>query len=101
MSSIKHFLNKHEDLAKELVRCGSCSNSLVHCGKYEIVKVNNYNEGILCETCKNNNRELVFVTRISDDNNHVFQVPISQLDISQKDTTRAEKQNQKNNMLVV
>jgi hypothetical protein len=92
MSSLKlkEFCSKSSVLTNELVRCGSCGNSLLHCGKYELVHVNNNkdNEGLLCETCKKNNRDLEMVTRISEDNNHVFQVPISQLDIRSSSTIK-------------
>lgn len=84
--SLKKFLAKYENLAKELVRYGSCSKILLHCGdKYKIVKIggksnNNNEESILCETCQRNNRNIELVTRVSsEDNNHIFQIPISQL----------------------
>jgi hypothetical protein len=85
--TLKKFLSKYEDLAKELIRCGSCTNILLHCGgeeKYQIVKIggkgkNNEEESILCETCQRNNRNIELVTRVSsEDNNHIFQIPISQ-----------------------
>ena len=61
--TLKKFLSKYEDLAKELVRCGSCGNSLIHCGKYEIVSLlNGKVESILCETCKKNGRKIELVT---------------------------------------
>ena len=81
--TLKYFLNKYEDLAKELVRCGSCTNILLHSGtKYEIVKIGDNEEGILCETCKQNKRNIELVTKISDNGNinHVLQIPKSQLD---------------------
>jgi hypothetical protein len=84
--SLKKFLAKYEVLAKELVRCGSCSNILLHSGnKYEIVSLlDGKEEGLLCESCKRNNRNIELVTRVSssaEDNNsnNIFQVPISQL----------------------
>ena len=83
--TLKKFLSKYEDLANELIRCGSWTNILLHCGeKYTIVKTGDNNEeGILCETCQQNNRNIELVTKISLDdggNNHIFQIPISQLD---------------------
>ena len=86
--SIRKFLNKYEDLAKELLRCGSCQNILLHSGnKYKIVKIGKTNEeGIICETCQQNNRNIELATRISDDddddgdiNNHISQIPVSHI----------------------
>lgn len=84
--SLKKFLEKYKDLAQELVKCGSCANSLVHCGdKYEIVKITDTDyEGLLCETCKHHGRKIETVTTISTDENNVFNVPLSQLDIKNK-----------------
>lgn len=83
--SIKKFLSKYENLAKELVRCGSCTNIILHSGgKYEIVQVEK-EESVICETCKRNNRNVELVTRITssaDTNHNVFQIPISQLNIN-------------------
>jgi hypothetical protein len=82
---LKKFLDKYKDLAKELIRCGSCSNILLHCGtKYEIVKIGKNEEGVLCETCKQNNRNIDLVTRISEDEKHVLQIPVSQLQLDNK-----------------
>ena len=87
---LKKFLAKYEDLAKELIRCGSCTNLLLHSGgKYEIIKIGKgkgqgqeeEEEGILCETCIKNKRNIELVTRISEDGNHVFQIPIAQLNL--------------------
>ena len=82
---LKKFLAKYEDLAKELIRCGSCTNILLHSGgKYEIVKIGKEQEGeegVLCETCIKNKRNIELVTRISEDGNHVFQIPIAQLNL--------------------
>lgn len=55
--SLKEFCSKsnNKELANETVRCGSCQNILLHCGKYDIIKVDkDGNEGLLCETCKKN-----------------------------------------------
>ena len=94
MSRLQEFCSKFKDLANELVRCGSCQNILLHCGEYEIVKIEKYDEeGVLCETCRKNNRTLEIVTIISpaaidadageddDENNHhsIYQIPLSQL----------------------
>jgi hypothetical protein len=98
--SLKKFLSKYEVLAKELVRCGSCSNILLHCGdKYEIVKIGivgtkKDEEGLLCETCKRNNRNIELVTKVSDDGNNIFQVPISQLNNNINTTTLEQQQQQ-------
>ena len=82
--SLKKFLEKYKDLAQELVKCGSCANILLHCGdKYEIVKITDTDyEGLLCETCKLHGRKIETVTTISTDENNVFNVPLSQLDIN-------------------
>ena len=64
--SLKEYCSKSK-LANEIVRCGFCSNSLVHCGKYEIVQFGQEKEGLLCETCKKNGRALEMITRL---NNH-------------------------------
>jgi hypothetical protein len=97
--TLKTFLDKYPEFAKELIRCRSCLNILLHSGrKYEIVKIGSAKEEeILCETCKKNKRNIEFVTRISsssEDNNHVFQVPISisQLEIS---TTNIKEEKEK------
>jgi hypothetical protein len=92
MSRLQEFCSKSKELANELVRCGSCQNILLHCGEYEIVKIEKYDEeGILCETCKKNNRKLEIVTIIfpaaidadaedDDENNYsIYQIPLSQL----------------------
>jgi hypothetical protein len=99
--TLKTFLDKYEDLAKELVRCGSCQNILLHSGeKYEIVKIGGQDgqeEGILCETCKRNKRNVEMVTRIStteDNKNHVFQIPITQLNLQQEQEQEEEQEQQ-------
>jgi hypothetical protein len=56
-------------------------------GKYKIVKIGKgkkEKEGILCETCQRNKRNIELVTRTSEDenNNHVYQISISQLNIN-------------------
>ena len=94
MSRLQEFCSKSKELANELVKCGSCQNILLHCGEYEIVKIEKYDEeGILCETCKKNNRKLEIVTIISpaaidvdakdDDKNNqqhsIYQIPLSQV----------------------
>jgi hypothetical protein len=94
MSTIRlqEFISKSEGQANELIRCGSCQNILLYCGKYEIVKVGEgeeKEEGILCEICRTNNRKLEIVTIISpaaidaddEDNNHhnIYQIPLSLL----------------------
>lgn len=93
MSRLQEFCSKSKELANELIKCGSCQNILLHCGEYEIVKIEKYDEeGILCETCKKNNRKLEIVTIISpaaidsdakDDNKNsqhsIYQIPLSQL----------------------
>jgi hypothetical protein len=81
-NSLKEFCSKYKELANELVRCGSCTNILLHSGdKYEIVTIGQEEESVLCETCKQNKRNVEMVTRVSEDNNHVFQIPVSQLNI--------------------
>ncbi len=95
MSVLKEFCSKYEELAKELVRCGSCTNILLHSGgEYEIVQVENSNgkeESVICETCKKHNRSVEMVTRVSEDN-HIFQIPISQLDINITEEESLEEQ---------
>lgn len=97
MSRLEEFCSKYTREANEKVRCGSCQNILLHCGYYEIVKVEKYDEeGILCETCKKNGREIEIVTIIisssslssyspsslsSEDDNIIYQIPLSQLGI--------------------
>ena len=88
---LQEFISKSEEQANELIRCGSCQNILLYCGKYEIVQVGEEEkeEGILCETCRTNNRKLEIVTIISptaidaddEDNNHhdIYQIPLSLL----------------------
>jgi hypothetical protein len=95
--TIKKFLSKYEDLAKELVRCGGCSNILLHCDeKYTIVKIGDNEEGVLCETSQQNNRNIELVTKILDDNiNHVFQIPVSQLDNNNNNIVKQNKQQEK------
>jgi hypothetical protein len=45
---LRYFLNKYEDLAKELIRCNCCTNILLHSGeKYEVVKIGLNEEGVL------------------------------------------------------
>jgi hypothetical protein len=84
--TIKKLISKYEDLAKELIRCGSCSNILLHCSeKYTIVKIGDNEESVLCETCQENNRNIELVTKISDDGNHIFQIPVSQLKLKEKE----------------
>jgi hypothetical protein len=76
--TLKSFLNKYEDLTKELIRCNGCTIILLHSGeKYEIVKIGLNEEGILCETCQRNKRNVESVTRIKDNDKQIFQVPIS------------------------
>jgi hypothetical protein len=96
--TLRYFLSKYNDLAHEL-RCNSCSNSLVHCGEYEIVKVGLNEEGILCETCKIHKRNIESVTRISKNNDkQIFQVPISAVvqDIPFNNINNKVKDNDKN-----
>lgn len=97
MSRLEEFCSKYTREANEKVRCGSCQNILLYCGYYEIVKVEKYDEeGILCETCKKNGREIEIVTIIisssslssssssslsSEDDNIIYQIPLSQLGI--------------------
>ena len=40
--SLKEFCSKsnNKELANETVRCGSCQNILLHCGKYEFEYIN-------------------------------------------------------------
>jgi hypothetical protein len=89
---LQEFISKSEGQANELIRCGSCQNILLYCGKYEIVQVGEgeeKEEGVLCETCRTNNRKLEIVTIISsaaidaddEDNNHhnIYQIPLSLL----------------------
>ena len=97
---LKKLLAKYEDLAKELIRCSSCNNILAHSGEYQIVKIGKEQgqeeeeEGILCETCIKNKRNIELVTRISEDNNHVFQIPISQLNLESEKENIEEEQEQ-------
>ncbi|HET9805837.1 MAG TPA: hypothetical protein VFP49_02895 [Nitrososphaeraceae archaeon] len=97
MSRLQEFISKSEGQANELIRCGSCQNILLHCGKYEIVQVGEgeeKEEGILCEICRTNNRKLEIVIIISspaaavidtatddENNNHhnIYQIPLSQV----------------------
>jgi hypothetical protein len=93
---LQEFISKSEGQANELIRCGSCQNILLYCGKYEIIQVGEgeeKEEGILCETCRANNRKLEIITIISpaaidddddddddDDNRHIiYQIPLSLL----------------------
>lgn len=89
---LQEFISKSGGQANELIRCGSCQNILLYCGKYEIVQVGGgeeKEEGVLCETCRTNNRKLEIVTIISpaaidsddEDNNHhnIYQIPLSLL----------------------
>jgi hypothetical protein len=88
---LQEFISKSEGHANELIRYGACQNILLYCGKYEIVQVGEgeEKEGILCETCRTNNRKLEIVTIISpaaidaddEDNNHhdIYQIPLSLL----------------------
>src|SRR5687767_7934129 len=91
---LRKFLTKYEDLAKELIRCGSCTNILLHCGtKYEIVKIGKNEESVLCETCQQNNRNVELVTKISEDengNNHVLQIPVSPQQQLEKEDDKAD-----------
>jgi len=66
--SLQESIRKNKDLHND-IKCGGCGNILLHCGKYDIVKIGlgrgkRSEEGILCETCQNNGRKLVRVTRI-------------------------------------
>lgn len=82
--NLQEFINKNKDIANQYLKCGGCDNELLHCGKYEIVKVGigkgkKSEEGLLCETCKNTDRKLVNLVKISDDNNHVFRYALADI----------------------
>lgn len=95
--NLKEFIsnNKEEEQALETIRCGSCKNSLLHCGEYEIIKVGpNDEEGeesILCETCKKYGRnieseiEMVTTTNEAAPEDLEEEIKIIELDSQEQD----------------
>lgn len=88
---LQEFIKQKEDIAKETVRCGGCQNIMLHAGKYEIITIADQ-EALLCQTCKKNKIEPASVSIISEDNNHVFNAKITDLDIQMESDARAMAQ---------
>jgi hypothetical protein len=69
---------------------------LLYSGTYEIKKIGigrgrKSEEAILYETCKKNDREVVMIVRISEDN-QIMQIPVSQLNASKSDQQTEEQE---------
>lgn len=60
--------NNDDNTALADVRCSSCSNSLIHCGNYSITVLEGGYEGLLCQDCLRNHRNVVNAIVITQGN---------------------------------
>lgn len=70
--NIKSFIDNSDpddDNALSDIRCGSCNNSLVHCGNYSISTLEGGKfEGILCQDCLRLGRKVLNAIVITEGN---------------------------------
>ena len=91
--NLKEYISNKENNALELVRCGSCQNALIHCGKYEIVQLGQI-EGVLCETCKKSDRKLRIASKVSDDGKRISQITVQELLLEPQQIQQKQQQQQ-------
>lgn len=78
-NSIKNYIDNSDpddDNALSNIRCGSCNNSLIHCGNYTISTLEGGYEGLLCQDCLRLGRKVSNAIIISEDGNKISYIEL-------------------------